>query len=734
MYIPHQLSRRDLLASAMTAVAVAAVPAAIGGRAFAADAPATVRSQIASARAAITRLAPSLAGQFNLNITPDPTGAETFTVEARRDRVGITATTVVALVSGFNWYLQNVAGGMVSRQGDTIPATAPLPSAKVTKTAADRDRYIYNYCVNGYTSPYWQWPEWEREIDLLAARGVNMALVTTGTEFLWIDLFTQYGYTPEEIRRWICSLPLQPWQQMGNINSLGPTPTWTQLNDRLALGQRIVRRMRQLGITPVLPGYAGMVPAEFAARNSGAQVISQGRWVSWQRSDWLATDTPLYADMAAAYYRAQKNYFDISPVQAVDLWHEGGTPGPVDIAAASRGVQSALIEAFGPDYRWLLQAWGKNPRQETLDAVDQSRLTVLSLVSTQRPGRVPRYRDAQWLQGTLADVGGRDGLFGSPANVLQMVPTTRKNPKTGNVRGTAITMEAVQNKELVQAAFSDITWESEPQDAAAWLNRHITARYGQPEPHALAAWQLLLQSCYANDEDWPAGPDSLFNANPSLTATKASPFAPSAFKYDKTMLWRALTELCAAAPALGTLDTYRHDLVDLARQVLVNRARDILPQANQAYQDRDLPAFQNAANEFLETLELTDQVLATHPSFLLEPWLKQAERWGSTRDEAATMRADAARFITTWGDRPAYGVENYANRDWSGLLGTLYLQRWTRFFDAATTTLRNGTSAPKIDWFTFSAEWAANPPITSATPQGDPIQAALDVARMTTHW
>ncbi|MEO3762961.1 hypothetical protein [Streptomyces sp. B8F3] len=41
-------------------------------------------------------------------------------------------------------------------------------------------------------------------------------------------------------------------------------------------------------------------------------------------------------------------------------------------------------------------------------------------------------------------------------------------------------------------------------------------------------------------------------------------------------------------------------------------------------------------------MQLADRTLATHPDSLLEPWLRQAARWG---DENA-MRQDAARFIS----------------------------------------------------------------------------------------
>ncbi|MFI1963358.1 alpha-N-acetylglucosaminidase TIM-barrel domain-containing protein [Streptomyces pathocidini] len=689
------------------------------------------------ARGAVDRLAGRFAGAVALRLAEAADGADTFTLSTERDRVLIAGSSQVALVSGFNWYLQHCAHGHVSRTGDHIPDQAPRPAAPTTRTSPYQDRYAYNFTVNGYTSPYWTWPEWERELDLIAASGVTMALVTTGLEQVWLDTFVRFGYEREELRRWLSSLSLQPWQWMGNISGVGPAPTRHQLDRRVELGRRILSRMRELGITPVLPGYAGLVPDCFAERNPSAHVVPQGMWGPFDRPGWLATDTELYGSVAAAYYRAQRELFGTEPCQAVDLLHEGGAPGDTDIAAASAGVRDALRAAFGDDHRWVIQAWGENPRPETLAAADRSHLLVLDLGTEHKEKwkEGEAFSGADWALGTLANVGDRNGLFGDVGDLLRRVPAARQDPAAGNLTGLALMLEGVQNQSLIQTALSDLVWESEPVDADDWIAGYVTARYGEAEPHALRAWRLLLASAYGSWEDWPSGADSLFNANPSLTATQASPFAPKSLTYDPAEVRRALEELCAAAPRLGGVETFRYDLVDTARQVLVNRARVLLPQLERAFTAEESDTFATLAAAFLDTLRLTDSVLATHEAFRLEPWLRQAERWGTTADERAALRADAARLVTVWGDRPSPDwVENYANRDWSGLLKTLYLPRWQTYLDALTEALRTGEAAPDSDWYAMSAAWAANPPAGGAAAEGDPIEAARRVVAEASRW
>lgn len=114
-------------------------------------------------------------------------------------------------------------------------------------------------------------------------------------------------------------------------------------------------------MTPVLPGFFGTVPPGFAERRPGARVVAQGSWVGFQRPDWLDPTGPVFADLAAAYYRAQRERFGDSTMYKMDLLHEGGVLGPVDAGAAARAVQQAL-DAAHPGATWAILGWEQNPR------------------------------------------------------------------------------------------------------------------------------------------------------------------------------------------------------------------------------------------------------------------------------------------------------------------------------------------------------------------------------------
>ena len=51
---------------------------------------------------------------------------------------------------------------------------------KIRKETEYDYRYIFNYCTYGYTMPWWDWEKWERMIDYMAMKGINMPLSIIG--------------------------------------------------------------------------------------------------------------------------------------------------------------------------------------------------------------------------------------------------------------------------------------------------------------------------------------------------------------------------------------------------------------------------------------------------------------------------------------------------------------------------------------------------------------------------
>src|SRR6187402_3236794 len=125
------------------------------------------------AEGVLQRLLPRQAGQFSLGALPRSGSADRFRISAVSGHIRVEGTTVSATLFGVNWYLKYVAHAQISPNGDQVPAgKLPLPSRVIEGESPYRYRYALNENVDGYTTAYWDWSRWEREIDVLALSGI----------------------------------------------------------------------------------------------------------------------------------------------------------------------------------------------------------------------------------------------------------------------------------------------------------------------------------------------------------------------------------------------------------------------------------------------------------------------------------------------------------------------------------------------------------------------------------
>jgi alpha-N-acetylglucosaminidase len=147
-------------------------------------------------------------------------------------------------------------------------------------------------------------------------------------------------------------------------------------------------------------------------------------------------------------------------------------------------------------------------------------------------------------------------------------------------------------------------------------------------------------------------------------------------------VWAAWGELLGASGALAQVDTYRYDLVDVARQALADLSVPVYAEVAASYRSGDRVRFRAAKARFMDLGSDLDTLLATRREFLLGRWLADARGWGTTPGEQDLYERNARYLLTLWGP-PSKGafLHDYACREWSGLIRGFYLKRWQQFFD-----------------------------------------------------
>jgi len=697
----------------------------------------------AAAEAVLQREMPNLAPQFHLHLaTGDYAGhKDGFRITGTAGNIQVEAATKPTLLFGVNWYLKYVAHLNVSPNGSNFgPPDLRLPAVRepITKPALYPIRYALNENTDGYTTPYWDFPRWQHEIDIMALSGFNAILIQRGNDLAVYQAFRDIGYSDADIRNWITHPAHQNWQLMGNMCCFVEPISLDLMQKRAASARQIIDLLRSLGITPVLPGFWGVVPDDFAKYVPGAHVVVQTNpWNGFHRPGWLDPRDPAFARLAASFYKHQQELFGETSIYDMETFQEGGQAGDVSVAEGARAIQKALNAAH-PDALWFMMAWQDNPKPQLVDAVDRSHIVIADI----EQGRIPRenreadFKGAPWLFGGLWEFGGRTTMGAPLYDYAQRMPPAAARANS-HLSGLALFTEGLDTNPFAFDLYSEMAWHDQPVNLDDWTATYALRRYGTADSHAARAWNILLHTAYSYRADGnrqhgerDAAHESLFNAQPSLTATRTGHWAPDVLRYNADDLKPALTELLRAAPATRSLPGYQYDLVDVTRQVLANESRHLLPLIRAAYESKDTAKFQSLTQQWMADMKLMDDLLATNQFFLLGRWLSYLPAWSSSPEDLSRINYDARSILTTWGDRVAsQSLHEYGNRDWSGLLSSYYAPRWQLYFDSLETALKTHTEPKPIDWYTFGDNWNRSTQRFPSEPKGDPYAASLTIAK-----
>ncbi len=669
------------------------------------------------------RVAPWIGSKLVLEYIPPEQGRNVFELESANGNLIIRASDTPSAAMGLNWYLKYYCCRSISHVGNNITPATPLPLVPypMRRISPFEFRYYLNYCTFNYTFAFADWERWEHELDWMALNGVNLTLATTGTEAVWQNTLRRIGYSDREILDYIAGPAYTAFWLMGNLEGWGGPVTQRMIDERVALQKKILVRMRELGIQPVLQGFFGMVPASLAQKFPTAQLIDQGLWNGFRRPPILVSSNPLFTRLAAIYYEESNKLYGPARFFGGDLFHEGGKTADMDVASIASGVQNAMLRA-NPEAVWVLQAWQGNPKDALLQGLQRNRILVLDLDGLGWKTR-KGFNYSPWVWGFINNFGENTGMFGHLERIASEPLRAFTGPYGRTMMGIGALMEGVNNNPVVYDLLFEMAWHSEPVDVHQWIRGYLQYRYGRTAPGLDRAWQLLLETAYG-----PTGSgQSIFCARPSLQVKGASTWGATQIGYDPVRLEEAARELLRSGKELGDIDAYQADAVDLVRQVVANRGVDVYHHMVSAYEVKDKARFNQAADAFRVLILNQDTLLGTRREFLLGNWLAEAKGMATAEEEKTLFEKNARTQITYWGpDDPATELHDYANKEWSGLLRDFYLPRWDMFIRELNARL-DGRMVQEPNYFAFEKEWTERRNAYPVAPSGDPVATALRV-------
>ena len=388
-------------------------------------------------------------------------------------------------------------------------------------------------------------------------------------------------------------------------------------------------------------------------------------------------------------------------------------------------------------------------------------MIILDLSSEQAPvwSRTESFYGKPFIWCLLHNYGGTRGIYGN-LTTIGNDPVDARLATGSTMVGVGMTPEAIEHNPVVydlmvshhqdchactnvkmsielDILFSynfliqgEMSWRSEKVEGIMpWVEAYALRRYGAMTENVQNAWILLLTGAYQFHWSWNI--KSLVARHPEFNMGYDSQFAP----YKMATAWQYLVTDVMNGKLNSKMGPLRYDIVDFGRQMLVNMFTDVYNIYNSGYKayvsshDKDIYGqIKNLAETWVTMFDDLDVLLGSDPNFLLGTWIDEARKSaaGSSASAVDNVEFNARNQISMWG--PNENIEDYAAKEWSGVVSSYYAPRWKLFLQMIDQSVTANQTFNKTGYedklFTLETNWGKEIKAYPTTPTGDTIEIA----------
>lgn len=637
-------------------------------------------------------------------------GKDKFSYQLSGNQLSIQASSGVAACRAFYDFIKANGAGISTWSGKrfSMPTTI-VKNSQTEYTSPYRDHQYFNVVTYGYSTPYWDEARWDKELNWMALHGIDMPLMLVGSEQIYRKVFAElYGTTKEQLDEWEVGPAHLPWMRMGNLagNSFdGPLgDNWHTRQNQLA--KHILKRMRELGMKPIVPAFGGFVP-KAVAQKLGSYSETGWDWIPTNYKNYRLTPTSdgefkkigkKFIELWDAEYESSYGEFKY---YLSDSFNEMTVPNDeTTLTGYGDQIYAAIKEGSGNnDAVWVTQGWefiygsGKWTNGRTSAAkfealvknVPDHNFMVLSMspeyggYGNKKWESYNNYGGKEWNHTLLPNMGGKNFWTGKLQDYATTFPNNLKNSGgNANCTGWGMTMEGIEYNETLYELIADMGWEANrTKNLDEWMQQYGKARFGNYNPELQALHTTLRNTVYTSYIDhqnfgWQGNGKSNHYYEGGNIGTTNDTF----FQGFETFFSAENIQKFKDGGKLS--EPLRADLIEFAAfyaSARISKACTRIIQLNNTGKKAEA----NALIDELEKLMYDmDFALTGHPLYDEAKWEEKAVKLAGA--DAATQekyRKNARRIVSTWyGNHQGHeAVNDYASRIWAGLIRDYYRPR-----------------------------------------------------------
>ncbi|XP_021207688.1 alpha-N-acetylglucosaminidase [Bombyx mori] len=610
---------------------------------------------------------------------------DVFSLRTVQGLLHIRATTGVAALWGFNYYLKKYCKSQIAWQVQRVVVPEPLPEVDELVVSNDRFRYYQNVCTASYSFVWWQTNDWVEHVQWMALNGINLALAPVAQEAAWARVYRSLGMTDDEIDEHFTGPAFLAWLRMGNVHGWGG-PLLKSWNDKQReIQDSVIDYMYQLGIVSVFPAFNGHVPKAFARIFPNVTFHDVDTWNKFDAEHccglFVDPNEPLFKIIGKMFLKETGSLSATSHIYSSDPFNEVKIEqwSTALVVQTAKSIFSTLLE-FDDEAVWLLQnwmfvsdplQWPKSRVRSFMTSVPNGRMLVLDLQAEQWPQYelYEMYFGQPFIWCMLHNFGGTLGMFGNMITINKEVYYARALANSTMI-GVGLTPEGINQNYVVYDLMLESAWRKKPvENLDTWAGEYAERRYGCNT--TTDAWRYLLKSVYSFN--------GLNKVRGKYVITRRPSFNIKPWAWYKSYdLFQALKKFVTSTDCYS--DGFLYDIVDVTRQALQYRAEQLYVNMQSARYSNTL-LFKEAIQQFLDAMIDIESILRTNTFFGAADWIAKAENFARTPIESYSYSLNARNQITLWG--PNGEITDYACKQWAELFHYYYIPRWTKFLDVA---------------------------------------------------
>ncbi len=658
----------------------------------------------------LNRIIPNRKENFEISLTE--LSNDSFRISSKNGKILLEGNSPVSVASALNWYLKYYSKEHLSWCGNQLSQiTQEIEIEKVIeKTAQFNYRYYLNFCTYSYTMPWWNWERWEKEIDWMALNGINLSLALIGQEKVWQNFITKLGFDENRIFEFLPGPAYLAWGWLGNFDGWGGPTTQNWIDDQKELQVKIIKRMNDFGIKPILQVFTGRVPKFFKEKYPKAKIDKLPSWYGYDGVYFLDPSEPLFKELSKLFIKVQTELYGNSHFFAGDIFHE--IDSLVDDNAyldkVYKGIQDGLLHA-DKDAKWVLQSW--SIRNNNIHKLDKNHIIILDLYCDSEPKwqNTGAFHGHPWIWNIINNFGGRVGLGGNLKFIADEISRVKQNIESGKLVGIGSAPEGIENNPVVYDLLFETNWQDEITDIENWVFNYAERRYGYSSDNIKKAWKILLNTVYTGTRPYPPI-ETILCAVPSLDIEKAGSNGSTRIYYDNAELRKVIELFLTEKNTLGKTDTYLYDILDVTRQYLSNCANFLYVEFVKSIKTKNIKKFDLLSEHLINLMKDLDELLSSNKRFSLGKWLQEAKNKAVDNKDLKVLEWNARRQITLWSSPEIDEFHDYANKQWGGLILDYYLPRWELFIEMQRQELLDQTKFDSLNFknkiFKHAVNWS----------------------------